>query len=390
VKIKYLKARKVLATNAEETVEVELQTEKGNFFAAAPIGTSRGKYEVYYHKPEDALRKFQLFRRQFSGKEFSSLQEVDDRLKEIDGTTHFTEIGGNLALAISSAAAKAFAAKKNLELYEFFSEEFKTKAKIPLPIANVAGGWKGQSIIQEFLLLPTHQETFAKSIFKMATAYHEFGLALKQADPNFNFEKNIESAWLTKLHFEKVLHLLKKIANEYLLKIGLDFAASQFWDGTLYVYPHAEKFSSKEQAAFVMQIAKSFPVTYIEDPFHEDDYTEFATLTSELAPKIVCGDDLYCTRLKRAIFGIERKATSAIVIKPSQVGTISDAAETAKYAKTKGIITVVSHRSGETDDALLAHFAVGIGSDYAKLGIAGERILKLNEIIRIEEKLIKG
>ncbi len=386
MKIKGLKVRKVLATNAQETLEVELKTEKNSVRASVPMGTSKGRYEACYLPVENAISKFKIIKRKFLSQDFHNQQEVDRTLKQIDQTVNFREIGANLALAISSAFLKAFAAEKGLPLFSYVWQEFKTSFKIPKPICNIVGR-KGQGDIEEILLLPVHQNSFTESIFKISSAYRKVGGKLKEADSNFIFGKDLESAWITHLDFRKILEILKKIANEDLLQIGLDFAASQLWDGDKYVYSNGERLGTMEQFALVEDVAKNFPVNYIEDPFHENDFTSFSTLTARLRNKIICGDDLYATHHNRLISGAARNATNAIIIKPNQVGTISDAVETVEIAKSKKIFTVMSHRSDETDDNLLSHLAVGLGCDYVKFGLAGERTIKLNEIIRIEENL---
>jgi enolase len=252
----------------------------------------------------------------------------------------------------------------------------------------VAGGWKGQSDIQEYLLLPVHQESFSESIEKIANAYLQLGAEIKKIDKSFSFGKNIESAWLTSLHPEKILGLLSKFTDEN-LKIGLDMAASQIWDGMHYTYSNGEKLTTTEQLLFVFDLTERYPIVYVEDPFHEDDFTSFSALTSRLENKLVVGDDLYASNPSRFKNGIDMKATNAMIIKPNQIGTISDVIELVKLAKKNKVATIISHRSGETDDALICHLACGLNCDFIKLGIAGERIFKINEMIRIEESLKK-
>lgn len=386
MRVKSLAIREIFATTSKKTIEVELQTSKGIVRSSVPLGTSRSGYEVIFLPVEDVIRKFVLIQRHFRTQQFESLEGVDSLLRTIDKTSNFREIGGNLALAISSAFLKAFALEAEKEVFEFLSNELKIKPKMPMPLSIVAGGWVGQSDIQEFLLLPVHQRTFLSSITKLSEAYLELGKRLQEADPNFIYAKNIESAWATSLHFEKVLQILKKIANEKLLKIGLDMAASQLWDGTHYSY-RKERLTRPEQMNFVADLAKRYPIAYIEDPFHENDFLAFATLTHRLQQKLVCGDDLYATNPQRLKAGLEQKATNAIVIKPNQVGTISDTIKVVKEAKKAKLATVMSHRSGETEDTLICHLAVGLGCDYIKLGISGERTVKINEMLRIEERL---
>ena len=187
MKVKSLKIREVLATNSHKTIEVELQTEKGSVRASVPIGTSRGKYEVAYLPVDEAVLKFGGIKRHFTSEELSEQKEVDEMLRMIDKTPDFKEIGGNLALGISSAFLKAFALENNQEVFQFLSK----KPSMPKPISIVAGGWKGQSDIQEFHFLPVHQNSFFDNITKIASAYFAVGESLKEHDRSFKFSKII-------------------------------------------------------------------------------------------------------------------------------------------------------------------------------------------------------
>ena len=383
MKVKSLKIREVLATNSHKTIEAELQTEKGSVRASVPIGTSRGKYEVKYLPVEKAVLKFDIIKRHFTSQQLADQKEVDELLHIIDKTPEFKEIGGNVALAISSVFLKAFAMENNQEVFQFLSKT----PSMPRPISIVAGGWKGQSDIQEFHFLPVHQKSFSDSLSKVAAAYFALGEKLKEHDANFKFSKNLESGWFTTLHYQKLLELLTKVANENLLKIGLDVAASQLWNGKNYVYSDGNQLTSTQQIELMEGVAKSYPIIYVEDPFHEDDYVSFSTLTHLLQNKTVCGDDIYSTNLQRLKYGFLHKATNAILIKPNQIGTITDTMKVIQEAKRNKLITVMSHRSSECDDVLISHLAVGLNCDYVKFGISGDRVIKLNELIRIEEKV---
>ncbi|MEM7825178.1 MAG: enolase [Candidatus Aenigmatarchaeota archaeon] len=390
MRVKDLRIREVLATNTEKTVEVEIETKKGIVRSSVPIGTSKGRHEVKYLPIEDVLRKFHLIKRQFLT-EVKDQKDVDETLRIIDKTPDFRYIGGNLALAISSAFLKVFALEAGQEVFEYLSDQTKEKINIPKPVCNIIGGGKhlGRIDIQEFHLIPVHQKSFLDSITKIASAYRTEGKELRLEDPTFVFAKNIESAWVSNLSFEEILKMMTKVANEYLLKLGIDFAASELWDGNqYYVYRYSNKvLSTIEQLRFIKELIRTYPIIYLEDPFHEDDFVSFSILTHETQPKLIVGDDLYSTNLKRLKDGIDFKATNAVIIKPNQIGTITDTIEFIKEAKKHRMITVVSHRSGETEDTLICHLAVGLGCDYIKLGISGERTTKINEIIRIEEKV---
>jgi enolase 1/2/3 len=381
MKVQNLSIREVLASNSQKTIELELETGKGKVRSSVPIGTSRGKYEIFYLPVDDAIEKFSSVKSHFISKSFMNQEDVDDLLKILDKSIGFKEIGGNLALGISSAFLKAFALEYGKDVFEFLSE----KPTIPLPVCNVAGGWKGQSDIQEFLLLPSNQRSFLESINKISRSYFHLRDSLKKYDRSFNFGKNIESAWITSLPFQKVLEILAKIAGDS-LEIGMDVAASELWNGKKYVYRNGN-LNTPEQLSLMEELGGKYSLKYIEDPFYDDDFVSFSNLTERLKDRIIVGDDLFTTNPERLQYGISYKSASGIIVKPSQIGTITDVIKVVQEAKKNKMKTIISHRSGETDDTLISHLATGLNCDYIKLGISGERIVKINEMIRIEEKL---
>jgi enolase len=393
MRIRSLEAREIFATNSEKTIEVELKTDKVSVRAAVPIGSSRSRHEVKYFPVKEALNKFLLIRRHITSENLENQHDVDELLHIIDNTPDFHEIGGNVTLAISSACLKAFAAQQEEEVFEYLAKENKFKPQMPRPLCNIVGGWKssGSSDVQEFLFLPVHQNSFHETMNKMTAAYFAVAKKLRLEDPTFSYAKNIESAWTANLKTEEMLEIMTKIANEHLLKIGMDVAASQLWDGNqYYVYNYSGKIlSTSQQMTYMRELATKYPILYIEDPLKDDDFVNFSVLTHMLQPKLICGDDLFASSVERLKPGIEMKSASAIIVKPNQVGTITDAINTVKLAKENNVAVVVSHRSSDTDDPLLAHFAVGVAADYCKFGISGDRIIKLNEMLRIEEKLRK-
>ena len=386
MRVQDLKLREILATNSLRTIELELYTNKGKVRASVPMGTSRSKYEVEYLPVDEVIEIFSKMKKHFISQNFDNQEDVDILLRIIDKTPAFRQIGGNLALAISSAFLKSFAMHEEKEVFEYLTNQ----PTMHLPLCNVAGGWKGQSDIQEFLVLPFIQRTFLENIKKIAKVYWLLGKKLKDADRNFNFGKNLESAWITSLPFERILKIIAEIVGENSLEIGMDVAASQFWNekNHKYMYRYGSM-NTPEQLSIMEEILKKYPITYIEDPFHEDDFATFSTLLGRIQDKIVVGDDLFSTNMERLQYGISYKAANGIIVKPSQVGTITDVIRIMQEAKKNGVKTIISHRSGETEDTLISHLAVGLNSDYIKLGISGERIVKINELIRIEDKTIK-
>ena len=381
MRIKDIRARIVYSTKSTQTIEIEIETYKGIVKASSPMGTSKGKFEVKEIEPKRAIFKFNSIKKLFLNTDFENIKDVDNLLHIIDKTEDFSQIGGNLVIAISAAFLKAFALNEDKEVFEYLGNK-----KIPLPVCNVIGSWKKFYGFQEYLLIPSKQTSFFDSIEKISQAYLRIGEILKEKDTNFNFGKNLESAWITSLDIENILEILSGVANEFNLRIGIDIAANNFFDGEFYIYKN-EKLNRIEQLSFLEDLVRRFKIYYLEDPFEENDITSFSALQADLPNCLICGDDLYATNLKRLKIGIDMKATKAVIIKPNQVGTITDTIKFFEEAKKHNIKTVFSHRSGETDDNLICHLAVGLGSDFAKIGISGERICKINEMVRIEEKI---
>ncbi len=408
-----LKIRKVFATNSIPTLEVELTTKDGTVKSAVPMGTSTGKHEAVSLPVDDAIRKFSMVGRYFRTNSFTDMEDVDATLHSIDDTDNFRNIGGNLALAVSSVFLKAFAMDADLEVFEYVYNIYKKviqkhdgklgKPDMPMPICNMIGGWHGksasaQSNIQEFLLLPVHQKSFSSSMNRMMESYMIIGKQLANEDENFMYGKNLESAWTTQLSIDEILDILSRVAGKNLFKIGLDVAASDIWDGRHYVYNRRngvgnivqEKLIRTEQLNFIEDLSMRYPIEYIEDPFEQGDYVSHAILLQHTTKNnlMICGDDLYATNVGRLQVGIENKSTNAVIVKPNQVGTITDTMKFVELAKKNGMKTIMSHRSGETDDNLISHLAVGMDCDYVKFGTSGERVVKINELLRIEEKMI--
>jgi enolase len=393
MRIRSLEMREIFATNSEKTIELELKTDKVSVRSSVPIGGSRSKYEVKYFPTQEAINKFLIMRRHVTSENLENQQDVDELLHIIDNTPDFHEIGGNVMLAVSCACLKAFAAQQDEEVFEYIAKENKFKLNMPRPLCNIVGGWKGSgsSDFQEFLFLPVHQDSFHETMNKMTVAYKDVSKKLRIEDPTFSYSKNVESAWTTNLKTEEILDIMTKVANDHLLKLGIDCAASQLWDDNqYYVYNYSGKIlSTNQQITYMSELARKFPIIYLEDPLKDDDFNGFSLLTHMLQPRLICGDDLFATSSERLKTGIDFNATSAIIIKPNQVGTVTDAIKTVKLAKENKVAVVVSHRSSDTEDPLIAHFAVGVGADYCKFGISGERLVKINEMLRIEEKVMK-
>ncbi|MDP8011414.1 MAG: phosphopyruvate hydratase [Thermoplasmata archaeon] len=397
--IEDLNARKVLDSRGNQTVEVDIYTSSGAYGRAiAPAGASKGSHEVKDYPIKGIDESIRIFKEKIGpeliGMDVLDQKRIDKVLHEIDGTENFSLIGGNLAIAISIAAAKAGADYLGLPLYRYIGGI--NTLSLPVPVANIIGGGKhaiNGTTIQEFLVI-TYADKLRNAVFTNSEIHKAVGKKLKDKFPNISIGLGDEKAWVASLSDEEALKILYSVIEEFRSKTGfkiypaMDFAASSFFINGKYKYKDKE-LNTDEQIEFVEKLVDEYDVKYVEDPLDENDFDGFAKITSKIGDKcLIVGDDLFVTNKERLKIGIDSGAGNAILLKPNQIGTLSDFLETVKLAKESGYSTVVSHRSGETEDSALADIAVGINSEYIKTGtIGGERTSKLNQLIRIEEDL---
>ncbi len=388
--------RKILDSRGNETVEVDIFTKYGFGRSAAPSGASKGATEVKDYPEGGVDQSVKLFRAEISKKllgiESNDQAAFDRFLEDIDGTDNFSSIGGNLAVTISLANAFASADEQGVPLFRYLGG---INSRMTTPLGNVVGGGKhavNGTTIQEFLIA-SHADTAFDAIRTNALVHKRIKeKASKELDIPIGMGD--EKAWVLPFDDEKVISLVKEAAEEVSDKTGLriengmDMAASNFYENGRYVYRN-KKLTPEEQVDFVEGIVKDRGYSVIEDPFDENDFQGFAELTKRVGDRaMIIGDDLYTTNYDRLAGGIEKRASNAILLKPNQVGTLSRLLKTWRLAKDNGMKTVVSHRSGETTDYFIAHLAVAIGADYIKTGtVGGERLAKLNELVRIQEEL---
>ncbi len=404
--IRDLSIRKIFNSRGEETVEVEVELEGAVGRAAAPAGASRGKHEVVYFPNDSVDAGIEAFERfvvpELVGLDASKQAVIDIKLEEIDGTENFSRIGGAVAIATSMAVAKAASEALGIPLFQHLGG---TSARyIPYPVGNVIGGGKHSRglgpDVQEFLSIPIGAPD-AYTAVKANFEVHKTVLKeLMKEDPSFTGGRNDEGAWTPRISTEKALQILSKAVKEVgeklgiEIRIGIDVAASSLWneEKKKYIYKNeGVERDTRQQIEYMKYLIEKYDIYYIEDPFHEEDYESFAELTSMFPDRIIVGDDIFVTNEERLRKGIQMKAANAIIIKPDQIGTLTRARRTAEVAVTHGYTLVVSHRSGETEYPLLAHIAVGFGAPFIKTGVTGgERVAKLNELIRIWDYLGKA
>jgi enolase len=398
--IKHVRALKVFDSRGNPTIEVGITTEKGFGKAAAPSGASRGRWEVEQYPPggvDDALRIVEkLIEPKLVGVDAAEQELVDRLLHKIDGSTNFGKIGGNTACVISFATAIAAASSKAIPVFEQLSHA--PEAELPLPLGNVLGGGRHararRTDIQEFLVLPVGAKNFLEAADANSKVHS--GIArLLEAGGNPPSGKGDEGAWIANLTTDEAFELLSKACEKVSdetgvsMRIGADIAASTLWNEKqkAYVYDKdGKRLDEGEQIDHMRSLIGRYKLVYVEDPFHEESFESFSELTGSVHDTLVCGDDLFVTNPVRLEKGRTMKAGNAIIIKPNQVGTLTDALRTSKIAAQSNYVPVTSHRSGDTPGSELAHVAIGFGTPIIKTGVVGgERVAKINELCRIEK-----
>ena len=391
-----VRLRRILDSRGNPTVEAEVETESGGHGrAAAPSGASTGQYEALERPPEQAIasaRERAIPR--LEGRVYAGDQRgVDAALHAADGTSGFEEIGANAAVAISMAAAAAASDVLGAPLYQHLGGAFRGE-NMPIPLGNVIGGGEHATEathIQEFLAAPVGAPSVSDAVFANA-AVHE-SVRDRLIERGVAAGKGDEGAWAPQIDdeaaFEVAQAAVESVAETvgFDIRLGLDIAASELWDPAAEAYVYGDRSRSpEEQREYVASLVAEYQLAYVEDPLHEDDFEGFATLTERVGEQtLVCGDDLFVTNVERLERGIETAAANSILIKPNQIGTLSDTFDAIELARSHEYTPVVSHRSGETEDTTIAHLAVATAAPYIKTGtVGGERTAKLNELIRIE------
>ena len=388
--------RKIIDSRGNPAIEVDIGTSSGFGRCAAPAGASTGIYEARAYPENGIDNGMQLAREEIIpkliGMNVDNQEQIDEMLIEADGTDNFARIGGNISVAISLASAKAAANGKGIALYQHLKnvDEF----KIPAPMGNVLGGGAhavGGTDIQEFLVT-SFCDNVMDAILANVAVHSRVKKKLKNRFPKHALGKGDEGAWVAPLSNVEALELVVDAAKEISeergveIKTGLDMAASEFFINNKYEYKEMS-LSSEEQIDWVASIIEKYGLYSVEDPINQEDFDAWAELTSK-TNSLIIGDDLYTTNRNRIKIGIEKKSTNAVLIKPNQIGTLTETRKAIEMAHGADMVTVISHRSGETVDSTIAHLGVAFGCHAIKTGsVGGERIAKLNELVRIEEEM---
>jgi enolase len=408
--IKSVKAREILDSRGNPTIEAEVVLVDGIAgVAAVPSGASTGKYEAVELRDGDkrryrgfgVLKAIQHVNNEIASTivGMSPLEQaaIDQRLIELDGTTNKARLGANAILATSLAVAKAGANSRGVPLYRYLGG---ARAKhLPVPMLNILNGGKhasGSIDFQEFMIVPVGAANFHKAMQISSEVYHSLRKVLE--DKRLSTNVGDEGGFAPKLRSnKKALELILAAIDRAGYKAGqdlliaLDPAASTLYQNRKYVLSQeGVTLSYTEMIDYYVKLVSDYPVISIEDGLAEDDWAGWSLLTARLGKQIqIVGDDLYATNMKRLEKGIAQKASNSILIKPNQIGTLSETLTVIKRAQQAGWKTIVSHRSGETEDTTIADLAVASNAGLIKAGAPcrSERLAKYNRLLRIEEEL---
>ena len=409
-KIKKVIAREILDSRGNPTVECDIFLEDNSFGrAAVPSGASTGKHEALELRDGDNSRYFgkgvlkavkninQKLSPHILNKNFDTFKEFDNFLLDFDGTENKSGLGANSILAVSLAFAKSLSQQSQQPFFNFLSQG--NDFLLPMPMMNIINGGShadNNVDIQEFMIAPIGASSFSESLRYGCEIFHSLKLILKSKNLNTNvgdeggFAPNINNP-------KEVIEIIIKAVEKSGLKLkkdillSLDVASTEFYkDNYYYLKGEKQKLSSDQMINYLKDLVSTYPIFSIEDGMAEDDWEGWVNLTKELGKNIqLVGDDLFVTNIKRLKLGIEKNAGNSILVKLNQIGTLSETLETIYLAKQNKFSTIISHRSGETEDTTIADLSVAVSSGQIKTGSLSrtDRTSKYNQLLRIEEYL---
>lgn len=414
-KIKKIWAREILNSLGFPTVETTVLLDKTQVaVSSVPSGVSISQYEAVELRDGDeerflgrgVLRAVENVNNQIGPKligiDPTKQTKIDQMLVDLDGKPDKSNLGANAILSVSQAVLKAGAMSKNLPLYQYIALKYglsENKITLPIAIFNLINGGvhgAGNLDFQEFQIIPSSKKTYSQGLCLGGEVYqtlkkvliHRKAIHSLGDDGGFapDLFTNADALEIIKEAIEETKY---NLGEDVLL--GLDVAATFFYKNGKYVIrDRSYPLTAREMIEYYKKLNQEYHVFYLEDPLWEDDWKNWSTLTREIGEAtIVVGDDLLCLNKERVERGMREKACSAILVKPNQIGTVSETVEVIKIAKEAGWKVIISHRSGETNDDFIADFAVGVRGDYTKFGAParGDRIAKYNRLLAIENEL---
>ncbi|MFA4887384.1 MAG: phosphopyruvate hydratase [Candidatus Nanoarchaeia archaeon] len=406
-KITHIHARQVLDSRGNPTIEVELASGKFISTALVPSGASIGTYEAL--ELRDGMKSYHglsvmnavhnvnnILAKKLLGKDVTDQKNLDETMITIDGTENKSRLGANAILGVSLAAARCASLTKGLALHDYLGRG-KT---LPVPFANIINGGKhaeGNLKFQEFMIAPIKAKSFSEATLIICEVYHTLKEIIQNKYGKQAVHVGDEGGFAPPLYdAHDAISLITKALNELgyqdKVKIALDAAATTFYDRKIQKYTVENKkvLERSELLDYYLNLLKTYPIIALEDPFDQDDHHSFQELMKKTKIQII-GDDLLVTTPNRISNAISEKLCNSLLIKPNQAGTLTETYQAASLAVKAGWKTMVSHRSGDTEDTFIADLAVALNTGQIKLGAPcrGERTSKYNQLLRIEEYLGK-
>ncbi len=410
-KIKRILAREVIDSRGNPTVEAQVVTENDVCaVASVPSGASTGEFEAV--ELRDGGARFNgkgvtkavknitdIISPALQGVSVLSQMKIDSIMLELDSTENKSKLGANATLAVSLACAKTAAKLLNMPLYRYIGG---VNAHIlPVPMMNILNGGAHASNnvdIQEFMIMPLKAPTFSEGLRQCCEIYHTLGSILKSegkataVGDEGGFAPNLDS---DEQAIEYIIRAVEKAGYSMdEIKIALDVAASEWYSDNFYTMPKRNvRMNTDDMISYIENLCVNYPIISVEDPLSEHDFKGFTKLTERIGSGVqIVGDDLFVTNTKRLRQGIELKAANSILVKVNQIGTLTEALDAVMCAHRAGYTSIISHRSGETEDTTIADIAVAVNSGQIKTGAPcrSDRVAKYNRLIRIEEELKKS
>ena len=414
--IEDVRAWEILDSRGNPTVQVEVTLESGDRgVASVPSGASTGSFEAVELRDGDKGRYFgkgvqkavenvnKKIAKKLIGMNVYEQRKIDQEMIKLDDTPNKSNLGANSLLGVSLAVAQAAASSLNMELYEYLGG---VQAKeLPVPMMNILNGGKHSDnniSIQEFMIMPIGEITFQERLKRGVEVYHTLKKVLKEK--GFSVGVGDEGGFAPDLDNEEqaldlILEAIKKAGYEpgKDIVLALDIASTEMYDEAqkigkdgYYFWKTKQEKTKKEMVQYIVDLCEKYPIVSVEDGLAEEDWESWKLLTDKLGNKIqLVGDDLFVTNPKRLRNGIEKHIANSILIKPNQIGTLTETLDTIELAKKNGYKTVISHRSGETDDTTIADVAVAVNGGQIKTGAPCrmDRVAKYNRLLRIEAEL---
>lgn len=402
-----LNSRIIFNSRGTETIEIDVVTDGKHLGrAAAPSGASVGTLECRsfpMNSPERAIEFFEENKSRFVGIGADDPAELQGVMKDIDRTHNYSKLGGSVAYALSIASVDSAARAAQIPLFKLLNKN--GPYKFPFPLGNVLGGGAhagpGTPDIQEILILPIGASNIGEALRTNFKIHKEVRNVIERYDGKFTYGRGDEGAWAPNVTNDEALQITEKaIENAGFnlgrnVAMGIDFASSSLWDEKAKKYNYSRKgkaMSSEEQIDYVNGLIKSYKLIYAEDPVNEEDFSGMSLLTRANSGCYITGDDMLVTNVSRLAIASKHRACSGAILKVNQAGSLYDALQFADGCRNEGVEIITSHRSGESTDSHIAHISIATGSKMIKTGIlGGERLAKLNELVRIREYgLIEG